>query len=73
MDITSHSARITGPVTYVAADGKKLNIPKGPCLVENLGGQLIDIIWGAKGQKSAALPLVEVEAARDHGNLVLID
>lgn len=57
MDITTHSARITGPVSYLSGGGRKQNIPVGPCLVESLGGQLVDIIWGTRGQSSVALPL----------------
>jgi hypothetical protein len=73
MDITTHSARITGPVSYLSGGGRKQNIPVGPCLVESLGGQLVDIIWGTRGQSSVALPVDQVKAARDLGNLVLID
>lgn len=73
MDISSHRARITGPVPYRAGSGRKQNIPIGPCLVESLGGQSIDIVWGARGQSSVALPLAEIAAARDHGHLVILD
>ena len=73
MVITTHRARITGPIPYVAAGGKLSNIPIGPCLVEQIGGNSVDIIWGAKGQSSAALPMGEFEAAEDHGRLVLLD
>jgi hypothetical protein len=57
----------------VASSGRKQNIPVGPCLVEKLGGQSIDIIWGARAQSSVAFPLEEIETARDHGLLVLLD
>jgi hypothetical protein len=73
MDITKHRARITGPVPYRAGTGRMLNIPIGPCLVESLGGRSIDIIWGTRGQSSVALPAEEIEAARQHGRLVLLD
>jgi hypothetical protein len=73
MDITTHHARIIGPVPYRAGTGRKQNIPIGPCLVESLGGRCIDIIWGARGQSSVALPVEEIEAAQDHGHLVLLD
>jgi len=73
MDITTHHARITGPVYYRAGTGRKLHIPIGPCLVEIDGGRSIDIIWGARGQSSVALPIAEIEAAQDHGHLVLLD
>ena len=70
---TTHSARITGPVAYVKDDGKTASIPIGPCLVQQIDDRLVDIIWGAHGQRSAALPLEDVEAATDLGNLVLLD
>jgi hypothetical protein len=73
MSITTHRARITGPIAYRAGSGRKQNIPMGPCLVEMLGGKSIDIIWGARGQSSVALPIEEIEAAQDHGHLVLLD
>ena len=73
MDITTQRARIIGPVPYRAGSGRKQNIPIGPCLMELSGGRSIDIIWGARGQSSVALPVEEVEAARDHGHLVMLD
>ena len=73
MDITTHRARITGPVPYRAGTGRKQNIPIGPCLVESLDGRCIDIIWGARGQSSAALPIEEIEVAKDLGRLVILD
>lgn len=69
----THSARITGPVAYVASSGKELTIPLGPCLVEQGGGALVDIIWGTSGQNSAALPVEAVTSAADSGHLVLLD
>jgi hypothetical protein len=73
MDITLHRARVTGPISYRSGTGRKQNIPIGPCLVESLGGRSIDIIWGARGQSSVALPVEEIEAARHQGYLVLLD
>jgi hypothetical protein len=73
MDITTHQARITGPVPYRAGTGRMQNIPIGPCLVESLGGRSIDIVWGARGQSSVALPVEEIKAAQDLGHLVLLD
>lgn len=73
MDTTTHRARITNPISYRSGTGCDQNIPIGPCLVEAIGGQAIEIIWGADGQSSAALPVEEVRAARDQGDLVLLD
>ena len=71
--MTTQSARITGPICYKAANGRPHNIPLGPCLIEQLDDRLIDIIWGADGQRSAELPLAEIESAREQGNLVMLD
>ena len=71
--MTTQSARITGPVAYKADDGHAHTIPLGPCLVERLDDRLVDIIWGPDGQRSAALPLEDVESAEQQGHLVLLD
>lgn len=73
MAITSHSARITGPVPYATPAGGKSNIPLGPCLVEQIDAHLVDIIWGRSGQSCAALPVEDVVAATDSGRLILLD
>ena len=73
MAITTHTARITGPVTYLAASGRKVHIPLGPCVVESMDGPLSDIVWGSRGQSSVALPSEAVRAAQDLGHLVLLD
>lgn len=70
---TTHSARVTGPLTYAKAGGATSRIPLGPCLVEQISSSLVDIIWGANGQSSAALPVEQVEAAAKQGHLVLLD
>ncbi len=70
---TTHSARITGPVPYLAGEGRRRNIPLGPCLVEEGDGPLVDIVWGASGQNSAALPVEAMASAKDNGHLVLLD
>lgn len=72
MDTKTHCARITGPIAYLGGGGRKHHIPLGPCLVENMGERLVDVIWGAQGQSSAALPIEEIEAARHLGHLEFI-
>jgi len=71
--MSTQGARVTGPISYRSADGRARNIPLGPCLIERLDDRLIDIIWGAAGQRSAALPMEEVESAEQRGNLVLLE
>ncbi len=71
--MTIQAARIAGPVSYVAASGRELNLPLGPCLVERTNDALTDIVWGADGQNSTAMPSDAVQAARDRGHLILLD
>ncbi len=73
MELNTQCARITGPISYRAGSGRQQKIPIGPCLVEGLGGPSVDIIWGAQGQRSAALPINEIEAAKQDGHLVLLE
>jgi hypothetical protein len=73
MNITTHRARITGPISYGEDNGRKQSIPIGPCLVECSGGRSVDIISGTQGQSSVALRVEEMDAAQDHGQLVLLD
>ena len=72
MEITTHRARIIGPIAYQTASGRKQSIPIGPCLIESRGDRSIEIIWGASGQSSVALTLEEIKAAGDIGNRVLL-
>lgn len=70
---TTHSARITGPVSCLQSDGRHRNVPLGPCLVEQGDGPLVDIVWGAKGENSATLGVEAMASAADSGHLVLLD
>jgi len=69
---STRSARITGAISYSVAGGAKRIIPLGPCLLEKVGAQVIDIVWGSTGQSSAALPVEDIKAAREAGNLMLL-
>ena len=73
MNITTHTARVIGPVSNRAASGRRVNIPLGPCVIERTEGPLTDIIWGSRGQNCVALPAEDVQAAQDQGHLVLLD
>ena len=66
------SGRIVGPVPYVQAGGKPANIPLGPCLVEPIDDQRVDVIWGTSGQRSAVLSIHDLKAATSSGHLVLL-
>ena len=73
MTTVTHTARVTGPIEFTATDGHAETIPVGPVLIEQLDGQLVDIIWGPSGEESAVLPAKTVEAAELAGQLELID
>ena len=60
-------------MSYLGDDGRHCHIPPGPCLVERDAGPLVDIVWGAKGQNSAVLPIDVMVRAADSGHLVLLD
>ena len=71
--MTMRSARIIEPLSYLASGGRQLKIPVGPCLVEQIPGAKVEIIWGASGQNSTALPQEDMENAEQSGFLLLLD
>ena len=73
MTITTHSARVTRSLPFATPDGEKGSIPPGPCLIEQIDARLVDIIWGARGQSSALLPVEDVQEAARSGQLELLD
>ncbi len=73
MTVITHNARVTGPIPYEAGDGRTISIPPGPCVVEQLEGQLVELIWGADGTESAVLTSQAMEAAMMRGNLLWLD
>lgn len=72
MDLQTQCARITGPVAYLSGTGRKQNIPLGPCIVENMGDRLVDVIWGARGQRSVAIPIEDIKAAQARGHIEIL-
>ncbi len=70
---TTHGGRITGPVHYVGEGGHEALIPLGPCLVEQLDGRSVDIVWGESGDRTAALSFEALEAAEDNGHLIVLE
>jgi hypothetical protein len=69
----TYSARIVGPVPYVAKDGRRQKIPLGPVLVEPKDDGVVDVIWGVNGQNSTALAVDAIEAAKTAGSLIRLD
>lgn len=73
MEPTLCNGRIVGPVPYIKDGGKPVNIPLGPCLIEPIDSQRVDVIWGASGQLSAILSIKDLETATSSGHLVLLE
>jgi hypothetical protein len=73
MTMSTRSARVISPISYEKSNGKKGTIPEGPCLVEQIGEDRIDIVWGDKGQRSTSLNNAEIAAAAKMGSLIFLD
>lgn len=73
MNHSTHNARITTPIRYRGTDGMESDIPVGPCLVERLGGETVDICWGDLGDNTAVMTFDALRAAKDCGELVILD
>jgi hypothetical protein len=73
MDKSTHRARITEPLPYAAGAGSMRQIPVGPCLVQSIGANTIDVTWGALAQSSVVVPIDDIVAAWDRGHLILLD
>ena len=73
MTTFNHSARITGPIAYTTSEGKTKKIPLGPCMLEQSGASDVDIVWGSKGESSAAFTVQEMKSATELGHLLLLD
>jgi hypothetical protein len=73
MTMSTRSARIISPISYEKSNGKKGTIPSGPCIVEQIDEDRIDIVWGDKGQRSTSLNIAEIAAAAREGSLIFLD
>jgi len=73
MVLTTHSGRVTGPLTFQKANGKKGTIPLGPCFVEEDDEGSVAVFWGESGELSALLTPQEANDAANEGRLVLLD
>lgn len=73
MVITTHSARIIGPMVYGESSGSSGKVPLGSCTVRQIDGHLVDIIWRTHGKSHAKMCVEAIEAAQDSGSLVLLD
>ncbi len=66
-------ARVIKPIPYATRGGRQSLIPVGPCLLECDAQGGVAIVWGARGQRSAALPSAVLESAREQGRLQLLE
>lgn len=73
MVLTTHSGRVTGPLTFRKTNGERGNVPLGPCIVEEDDEGSVDVFWGDSGELSAVLTSQEAREAANEGNLVLLD
>jgi hypothetical protein len=73
MTISTRSARITAPINYGKRNGKRGTIPPGPCIVEQIDDDRIDVVWGDKGQRSTMFTNAEIAEAATQGNLIFLD
>ena len=73
MTMSTRSARVISPISYEKSNGKKGTIPAGPCLVEQIDEDRIDIVWGDKGQRSTSLNNAEISSAAKEGSLIFLD
>ena len=73
MAATIHSARISGLVAFTETCGDRTSIPLGPCLLQELGIDTAEIVWGLDGERSAVLSREEIVNAANQGDLVLLD
>ena len=73
MNHSTRNARLTAPTQFQGADGTTAIVPLGACLIEQIDGDAVDLIWGTSGENAIRLSLDDVKAAADAGSLVLVD
>ncbi|MBS0447026.1 MAG: hypothetical protein JSR59_13875 [Proteobacteria bacterium] len=73
MSSVSHTARINHPLATRSAEGLRVTIPPGPCLIEQIDSGHADVVWGKSGENSAVVELQEIASAERKGDLVLLD
>jgi hypothetical protein len=73
MTMSTRSARVIAPISYEKSNGKKGTIPPGPCLIEQIDEDHIDVVWGDKGQRSTMMNTHEIATAATDGSLIFLD
>ena len=73
MAATIRTATLKSPLLYRQADGRRTDIPPGPCLVESLAGGLTIVVWGDEGEFSAVVATKELDEALAKRDLLFSD
>ena len=67
------TATLKSPLLYRQPDGRRADIPPGPCLVESLVGGLTIVVWGDEGEFSAVMATKELDEALAKRDLLFSD
>ena len=67
------TATLKSPLLYRQPDGRRADIPPGPCLVESLAGGLTIVVWGDEGEFSAVVATKELAGALAKRDLLFSD
>ena len=73
MAATIRTAILKSPLLYQQADGRRTDIPPGPCLVESLAGGLTIVVWGDEGEFSAVMATKKLDEALAKRDLLFSD
>jgi hypothetical protein len=73
MAATIRTATLKSPLLYRQPDGRRADIPPGPCLVESLAGGLAIVVWGDEGEFSAVMATRELDEALAKRDLLFSD
>jgi hypothetical protein len=73
MAATIRTATLKSPLLYRQPDGRSVDVPPGPCLVESLAAGLTIVIWGDEGEFSAVMANKDLDEALAKRDLLLSD
>jgi hypothetical protein len=73
MVVNLRSGRIVAPLHFANVIRGNTGIPSGPCLLEQLDGDRVAVIWGDSGQHSQTLSRTDLEVAAASGCLLLLE
>jgi hypothetical protein len=67
------TATLKSHLVYRQPDGRRAEIPPGPCLVEPLAGGLTIVVWGDEGEFAAVMATKELDEALAKRDLLFSD